>query len=235
MNEPSVIAIDGPAGSGKSVVSKRVADALGYRYIDTGAYYRALTLLALRDGVSAENGPALARLARESSIVIERPTVDDGQAYSVLLDGQDVTDQLTSPAVGRAVSIVAAHPKVRAALLPVQQRAAEAGHVVITGRDIGTVVAPFAGLKIFLTAPLAVRIRRRIEQLEEQGRHPDSEVIARELAERDRIDQSRAVAPLKPAPDAVILDTSSMTVDDEVAEILRLAAERGFRPLRGTS
>jgi cytidylate kinase len=222
----SVIAIDGPAGSGKTAVGKRVADELGYRYVDTGAFYRALTLAARREGVSPEDGPGLARLARNASIVVEPPGVadDDDRAYRVLLNGQDVTPELSASEVARAVSVVAAHPEVRAELLPIQRQAASRGHVVMTGRDIGTVVAPFAGLKVFLRAPLPVRVSRRIEQLESLGQTPDPAETAAELAERDRLDQSRAVAPLKPAPDAVIVDTSTMTIDEEVAMILDLIA-----------
>ena len=231
MSVPSIIAIDGPAGSGKTIVGQRVADALGYVYVDTGAYYRALTLLALRRGVGPENGPELARLARESRVVVERPPEsndeDEGPAYVVLLDGEDVTAALSSPEVAGAVSIVAAHPEVRAELLPLQRQAATRGRAVIAGRDIGTVVAPFAELKLFLEAPLPVRVSRRLEQLEQQGRHPDPARVAAEMAERDRLDQSRAAAPLKPAPDAVIIDTSAMTVDEEVALILDLIAQRG--------
>lgn len=223
---PSVIAIDGPAGSGKTVVGKRVADHLGYVYVDTGAYYRAITLRALRAGVSPDDGPALARLADETSISVERPIADDGRPYSVLLDGEDVTQLLSAPEVAQAVSIVAAHPEVRAELLPLQRRATAQGHVVIAGRDIGTVIAPFAELKLFLKAPLPVRVSRRIEQLEKMGRTADPARIAEEMAERDRLDQSRATAPLKPAPDAVIVDTSTMTVDEEVAMILDLIAKR---------
>lgn len=224
--QPSVIAIDGPAGSGKTVVGKRVGDALGYLYVDTGAFYRAITLLALREGVSPDDGLALGRLATQAEIQIERPTEDDGRAYTVLLNGQDVTAELTAPAVARAVSIVAAHPEVRTVLLPMQRQVAARGRVVIAGRDIGTVVVPFAALKLFLKAPLPVRVARRIEQLQRQGRHPDPAAIAAEMAERDRLDQTRAVAPLKPAPDAVTVDTSSMTVEEEVAMILDLIAKR---------
>ncbi len=224
--QPAVIAIDGPAGSGKTVVGKRLADALGYLYLDTGAFYRALTWLALVRGVDVRDGPALARLARQTTLRIERPTVNDGRLYSVLVDGQDVTRELTSPAVAEAVSVVAAHPEVRTELLPLQRQVAAEGHVVMAGRDIGTVVCPFADLKLYLKAPLPVRVARRIEQLEEMGLAPDPARVAAEMAARDRLDQARAVAPLKPAPDAVVIDTSTLTVDEEVALILDLLAQR---------
>lgn len=220
---PAIIAIDGPAGSGKTVVGKRVADALGYLYVDTGAFYRAITLQAQREGVQPADGQALADLTRRTSIVVDRPKEGDRRTYTVLLNGTDVTDELSTPDVAGAVSIVAAHPEVRTELLPIQRRAVAEGRVVIAGRDIGTVIAPEAGLKLFLGAPFSVRVSRRVEQLEKQGRNPNPPAIAAEMAARDRIDQTRAVAPLVPAPDAVILDTSTMTIDEEVARILELA------------
>jgi len=223
---PSVIAIDGPAGSGKTVVGQRVARALGYLYLDTGAFYRALTWLALQKGVDLHDGPALAQLARQASIEIKHATVPNERGYSVFVDGREVTRDISSPDVGNAVSIVSAHPEVRAEMLPLQRRVVDRGNVVIAGRDIGTVVAPDAGLKLYLDAPLPVRVARRIAQLTAMGIAPDPGKVAAEMAERDRIDQARAIAPLKPAPDAVILDTSTMSVDEEVALILDVIAKR---------
>ncbi len=225
--QPQVIAIDGPAGSGKTVVGKQVADALGYLYLDTGALYRALTWLALQRGVDVHDGAALASLLQQSPIAIDRARPEDaGFPYSVSVAGQDITQQLNSPAVSENVSVVAAHPEVRAELLPVQRRIAAQGRIVIAGRDIGTVVCPFADLKLYLEAPLSVRIDRRIKQLAERGQHPDPARVAAEMAERDRLDESRAVAPLKPAPDAIILDTAVLSVEQEVADILALVAQR---------
>jgi cytidylate kinase len=226
MPPPSVIAIDGPAGSGKTVVGKLLADALGYVYLDTGAFYRALTWAALQAGVDVRDGPALAALARQLGLAIERAAVDDGRLYTVRVDGQDVTPELTRPEVANAVSIVAAQPEVRAELLPLQRQLCRGGRVVMAGRDIGTVVCPFADLKLYFEAPLPVRVARRIEQLERLGRPLEAAKVTAEMAERDRIDQSRAVAPLKPAPDAVIIDTSTLTVDEELALILDLIARR---------
>lgn len=223
---PSVIAIDGPAGSGKTVVGQRIAEILGYLYLDTGAFYRALTWLALNRGIDPHDGQALAMLARQASIEIERATEPGERGYRVLVDGQDITHELTLPSVSNTVSIVAAHPEVRAEMLPLQRRVVRRGHVVIAGRDIGTVVAPHAELKLYLNAPLPVRVARRIAQLKAMGIEPDPNAVAAEMAERDRIDQSRSVAPLKPAPDAVILDTSTMSVDEEVAFILDLIARK---------
>jgi len=223
-----VIAIDGPAGSGKTVIGKRVADALGYLYLDTGAFYRALTWLALTSGVDPNDGPALARLAETSDIQIARPAADDGRLYTVLVNGHDVTRELSTPTVAQNVSIVAAHPEVRAVLLPLQRTAGQRGSVVMAGRDIGTVVFPFAELKLYLKAPLPVRVARRIEQLEAMGMKPDPALVASEMAERDRIDQARATAPLRIAPDAVVVDTATLTIDEEVALILDLIAKRGM-------
>lgn len=222
---PSVIALDGPAGSGKTIVGQRLARALGYLYLDTGALYRALTWLALRRGIDPRDGPALAHLARHATIKIERPPAPSESGYAVIVDGQDVTAQLAEPDVANTVSIVAAHPEVRAEMLPLQRRVTAQGKVVIAGRDIGTVVAPDAGLKLYFDAPLPIRVARRIDQLKRQGILPDPSQVAAEMAERDRLDRARAVAPLKPAPDAVILDTSTMTVDEEVAMILDLIAK----------
>lgn len=224
--QPRVIAIDGPAGSGKTVVGKRVADALGYLYLDTGALYRALTWLALASGVDPHDGADLARLIENDTFQIERPTIPDGRLYTVLVNGQDVTRDLSSPIVAQNVSIVAAHPEVRAALLPFQRQIGQQGRIVMAGRDIGTVIFPFAELKLYLKAPLPVRIARRIEQLEALGLQPDPAQIASEMAERDRLDRARASAPLKPAPDAVQIDTSTLTIDEEVALILDLIAKR---------
>ncbi|HVC32034.1 MAG TPA: (d)CMP kinase [Chloroflexota bacterium] len=217
---PSVIAIDGPAGSGKTIVGQRIAQEIGYLYLDTGAFYRALTWLALQRGVDLSDELALTRLARQASIEIERPRVVNDRGYAVVVDGQDVTRELSSPDVANAVSIVAAHPAVRAEMLPRQRQVASRGRVVIAGRDIGTVVVPTAGLKLYLDAPLPVRVSRRIEQLRAMGMIPDPSRVAAEMAERDHLDQARSVAPLKPAPDAVILDTSTMSVDEELALVL---------------
>ena len=216
-----VIAIDGPAGSGKTVVGQRLADVLGYRYLDTGAFYRALTWLALARGVSPADGPGLAALVQSASIQIERPGVGDGRPYTVKVNERDVTSDLTLPSVGGVVSVVSAHPEVRSALLPLQRRVASQGNTVMAGRDIGTVVCPEAVLKIYLDAPLPVRIERRIGQLHRMGRQPDAAQVAAELAERDRID------PLKPAQDAVFVDAASLTIDQELAFILDLLARRG--------
>jgi cytidylate kinase len=223
--KPAVIAIDGPAGSGKTVVGKRLADALGYVYLDTGAFYRAITWLALQRDVDVNEGPALARIVQDASFDIGRASAG-GFPYTILVDGRDVTLELASPEVSKNVSIVAAHPEVRTALLPLQRRVATAAPVVMAGRDIGTVVCPSADLKLYLEAPLPLRVARRIVQLQQMGLNPNPAEVAAQLAERDRLDETRATAPLKPAPDAIILDTSAFTIDQEVAYILDLIARR---------
>lgn len=221
MARPSVIAIDGPAGVGKSVVSARLAAALGYLYLDTGAIYRAVTLLAMRRGVPLDDGEALAALARDTRLVILPPTAADGRQYTVLADGDDVTWELVTAEVDRHVSRVAAHPAVREAVLPIQREAARA-RVVVAGRDIGTVVLPNADLKIYLDAPPEVRARRRCAQLAERGQPADYQTVLAEIERRDGLDSTRATAPLRVAPDAVVIDTSDLTLEEELQTILRL-------------
>jgi cytidylate kinase len=198
-----VIAIDGPAGAGKSSVARAVARRLGFRYLDTGAMYRAVALAALRRGIEA--GEIVGELAIELG---ER----------VLVDGEDVSEAIRSPEVSQAASRAAADPRVRAALVARQRRLLACGDWVAEGRDIGTVVAPDAQLKVFLTASAAERARRRAAQL-----GADAARVAAEQAARDRRDFERAHAPLRPAPDAVQIDTTAMAPAEVVARIVALA------------
>src|SRR5437868_10053101 len=169
MRRPKRIAIDGPAGSGKSTIGEQLARQLGYLYIDTGAMYRALAWLALEEGVNIHDGPALARLAQDAQIEISRPQIDDGRQYTVTVGGRDVTWDIRSAPVTRAVSVVSAHPEVRAVLIAQQRAIAQQnGGVVMVGRDIGAVVLPDAELKIYLTASLMERARRRYAELEQR-------------------------------------------------------------------
>jgi cytidylate kinase len=213
-----VVAIDGPAGSGKTTVARGVARALGLRRLDTGAMYRALTLAALGRGLDPSEGDALARLARRLRIDVE-----DGR---VRLDGVPVGRALRSAAVNAAVSEVAAHPAVRRELVRRQRRIVAGGNVVVEGRDIGTVVAPNADVKVFLTAAPDERARRRHRELRRAGARVAYARLRRELARRDALDSTREASPLVRAPDAHVIDSTALTPRQVVAEIVRLVRER---------
>ncbi len=211
---PRRIAIDGPAGSGKSTVGEQLARRLGYLYIDTGAMYRAVAWLALQEGVDIDDGPALARLAQDAGIVISHPNIEDGRQYTVTVHGQDVTWDIRSAPVTRAVSPVAAHPEVRAILIA-QQRAMAHEHdgIVMVGRDIGAVVLPDADLKIYLTASLQERARRRYTELAERlgaksSTLPTMEEVLLDIQRRDEIDRDN----MRPAEDAIVIVTDNLTV-----------------------
>lgn len=215
------IAIDGPAGSGKSTVAREVARRLGYTYIDTGAMYRALTLAALRRGISPADHDALANLATRADIRL-RP--DETGRPAVLLDGDDVTAAIREAAIDRAVSTVARHAAVREQFLHLQREIAAGGGVVMDGRDIGTHVLPGANIKVFLTASLTERTRRRLAELVAQGRDVSAAELEAELAKRDQADRERPVAPLVKAPDAIEIDSSGKSIDDVVTAVLTLCA-----------
>jgi len=214
-----VIAIDGPAGSGKSTVANGVARALGLRRLDTGAMYRALTLKAIRKEVGPEDGPALAELARHT-----RFSYRDSQ---IVLDGQLVGDTIRQPEVSRAVSTVAAHPAVREELVKRQREMIGIGGVVVEGRDIGTVVCPEADLKVFLTASPDERARRRHQELSDAGVEVDYASLKREQTRRDSLDSNREASPLVPAKDAVTVDSTGKTAEEVVQEIVGLVNARG--------
>ncbi len=210
-----VVAVDGPAGSGKSTVSQAVAAALGLEVLDTGAMYRVVTLAALETGSDLADGAALGALAA-------RVAIDLGTG--VRLDGRDVGPAIRGPEVTAAVSQVSAHPEVRTVLVARQRAWAEArGGGVVEGRDIGTVVFPDAPLKIFLTADEAERARRRQQDENAADRPADVTAVAADLARRDRLDSSRATSPLAAAPDAVVVDTTAMTREEVVAHVVDLA------------
>jgi CMP/dCMP kinase len=218
-----VIAIDGPAASGKSTVAAEVATALDALVFDTGAVYRALTLAALERGISSEDEAHLAELIEQINIRITTPSVDDGRQYDVYLDGTDVTWEIKDPQVDTAVSPVSAHPRVRAGLLELQREIGRSGRVVMPGRDIGTVVMPEADLKIWLDASLAERARRRQTELASRDVVVTLEETKREMRRRDDGDSSRDAAPMAPADDAVVINTDDRDIDDVVAQILQLA------------
>ena len=207
------IAIDGPAGSGKSTIGEQLARHLGYLYFDTGAMYRAVAWLALQEGVDVNNGPELGKLARRAEIVISRPQIDDGRQYTVTVNGCDVTWDIRSSAVTRAVSPASSHPEVRSVLVEQQRAMARQGSVVMVGRDIGSVVLPDAELKIYLTASLQERARRRYaELLERLGEHnptlPSFEEVMDDIRQRDSVDHDK----MQPASDAIIIVTDHLSV-----------------------
>ena len=209
------IAIDGPAGAGKSTVAKELARRLGILYLDTGAMYRALTYKALREGVSVEDEKAIAALAK--SIHIEF-TADQ----RVRCDGEDVTAEIRTPEVSSKVSVVAAYPQVRRHMLELQRAEAVRGGVVMDGRDIGTQVLPNADLKLFLTADPLERARRRWLELKQAGKDLSLEEVADDLTERDRRDTERETAPLEPAKDAILLDTTSLSIETIIERIIAM-------------
>ena len=209
-----VIAIDGPAGAGKSTVARGVADALGFTYLDSGAMYRSLALAALRAGLDLDDGEQLGRMARGLELGF-----DDG---TVSLGGEDVSDAIREPEVSAAASRVSVHPPVREAMVALQRELIEDGRYVAEGRDIGTVVSPRSVLKVFLTASENERARRRAAESGE----PVGAVLAAQR-ERDGRDRRREYGALRPAPDAVVLDATGLAIDDVVARVVELAHQRG--------
>ncbi len=214
-----LIAIDGPAGAGKSTVARKVAGILGYNYVDTGAMYRAVTLVALTSNVSVQDTGALARLAEELDVRFDRGV---NQETLVFANGRDVTREIRSPEVSRCVSLVAQVPEVRRHLTDKQRSLAASGHVVMDGRDIGTVVIPEAEMKLFLTATVEERARRRFLETLDQGYNISLQDHISEIENRDILDASREIAPLVPAPDAVVIDTTGKDPDQVVELILSL-------------
>jgi cytidylate kinase len=228
VSSAKIIAIDGPAGSGKSTVGQQVAQRLGYLYFDTGVMYRAMTLSCLHAGIPVGDPPAVEALAQVAGIDVRAPTVADGRQYDVLLDGQDVTWALRSPEVEGSVSQVSTYAGVRRAMSARQREIGLRGKVVMVGRDIGTVVLPEADLKIYLDASVEERARRRWREAGERGETVGSyEDVLCAMRERDRIDSTREVAPLKAAGDAVMVDTTSMSVEQVVEHVWQLACGKG--------
>jgi len=215
-----VVAIDGPAGAGKSTVTRRVAKALGYLVVDTGALYRTVALAVQRAGASFDDEDPVGALA-EALVAREAVTlVGDADGTRVLLDGEDVSGSIRTPILSQGASKVSAHPRVRAALLELQRAGGREGGVVLEGRDIGTVVFPDAEAKVFLTASVEERARRRFEELKANGVNVEFHGVRAEVVERDQRDSSRPIAPLRQAPDALVLDSSTLSIDQVVARIV---------------
>ncbi|HZG85220.1 (d)CMP kinase [Paenibacillus sp.] len=228
MNWPTTgkinVAIDGPAGAGKSTVARKVAEKLGYIYVDTGAMYRTVTLKAIRAGADMENAEALADIAGRVDIRL----VPEAGGQKVFMDGEDVTDPIRAQDVTRLVSQVAAVPDIRSVLVRLQQDIARERGVVMDGRDIGTNVLPDAEVKVFMTASVRIRAERRWKELKDKEPNVTVESLMEAIAERDKSDSEREASPLRQAEDAVLLDTSEMTADeaaDRIVELCRQALE----------
>jgi cytidylate kinase len=229
-----VVAIDGPAGAGKSTVTQRVASALGYFVVDTGALYRTVALACERAGIDFDDRERVGGLAE--SLVARDAVRLEGDARGgsrVLLDGKDVSGAIRTQTLGQGASKVSAQPRVRAALLELQRAAGRTGGVVLEGRDIGTVVFPDAEVKVFLTASVEQRALRRFEQLKAAGTEADIDAVKREVEERDQRDTTRPIAPLKKAPDAVVVDSSELSIDQVVARIVAHVREVAAKLERG--
>ncbi len=225
--DPSqIITIDGPAASGKSTLAQRVAQALGYLYFDTGVMYRALTWLALQQGISMQDEETLTALAEKVPIEVTPPSQADGRAYDVWIGNQDVTWEIRHPKVDAHVSIVSIYPGVRRALSQQQRRIGLRGKVVMVGRDIGTVVLPEAGIKIYLDASLEERARRRFEEMRARGENVIYENVLQSMRERDRIDSTRQIAPLRPAEDAVRIDSEGKDIEQVFEMVMQIIRSR---------
>lgn len=223
MGMAEIIAIDGPAGSGKSTIGKLLAEYLDYLYFDTGVMYRAVTLAAINQGIDIENELRVSSIAKNVKIDLQTPTINDGRDCDILMAGQDVTWDIRSPEVDAKVSIVSAYPKVRHVLSEKQRQIGLQGRVVMMGRDIGTVVLPEADLKIYLEASLEERARRRYHERIQRREDVDYDSILAMLRERDRIDSTREFAPLKPADDSIVIDTDGLNIQQVFATIVKLA------------
>jgi cytidylate kinase len=213
-----IVAIDGPAGAGKSTVARAVADRLGFTYVDTGALYRAVTLAALSTKVPIDDGPEVARVAQALDVTLDGPRT--------FVNGRDVTDDIRAPEVTAAVSTVAAHPEVRAVLASIQRSLARAGNVVMEGRDIGSTIAPDAPVKVFLTASLRERAKRRLDQLGMSDEESSVIEAERSIERRDTEDEHRTSSPFVRPPDAVVIDSTDKTSNEIVDKIVALVTAR---------
>ena len=222
MPVPQMITIDGPAASGKTTLGRRLAETLRYLFFDTGVMYRAVTWAALRRGVPIDDEKAVTALAETAQIDVRPASIEDGRPNDVLLDGEDITWDIRRPQVDANVSPVSVYPGVRQALTLQQRRIGLRGRVVMVGRDIGTVVLPEADLKIYLDASAEERARRRYHERIQRGESVDLVTILAGVRERDRIDSTRAVAPLCAAEDAIIIDSDNLNADQVLEEVKSL-------------
>jgi len=222
MKLPDKIAIDGPAASGKSTLAEKLAACIDYMYFDTGIMYRAVTWVALQRLGSVDDETAVSKLAEEVKIDVHPPGKNDGRKNDVFADGEDISWEIRTPQVNQNVSQVSAYQGVRQAMTAQQRRIGERGAMVMVGRDIGTVVLPDADLKIYLDASAEERARRRYRELIERGAEASFEEILESVVRRDKIDSSRAIAPLRPADDAVIINTDDKDIETVFQEVVAL-------------
>ncbi len=217
-----IVCIDGPAGSGKSTVSRLLAKTLGFTYLDTGAIYRSVALAAKDTGIDWQDGPALGELATGLEIAFEN--TDDGS--SIFVNGKDVSREIRTPEISRGSSIVSAHPEVRAALLDLQRRIGNSTNCVAEGRDVGTVIFPDAQAKIYLDASLEERAQRRSAEFNSSGQQLSLEEVMNLISERDKNDSQRKTAPLRQAEDAIEINTSDLTIEQVIAGLRAIVEER---------
>ena len=222
---PSTIAIDGPAAAGKSTLARSLAAHLGYLYFDTGVMYRTVTLAALRASIPVDDEPQVSLIAEQIAIDVQPASVPDGRQYDVLLDGEDATWAIRSPEIDAHVSKVSMYGRVRRAMTERQREIGRRGRVVMVGRDIGTVVLPEAELKIFLKADVEDRAQRRYEELRARGEAAEYAAVLDSVQTRDQLDSTRDLAPLRPAADAIIVDSTELDPQQVLERVLGLATE----------
>lgn len=216
------IAVDGPAGAGKSTIAKKIAKQMGCIYVDTGAMYRAMALFMIRNGIAPQDGEGISAKCQEADITIR---YENGEQV-VLLNGENVNGLIRTEEVGKMASSSSKNQDVRIKLVELQRKLAESSNVIMDGRDIGTCVLPNATVKIFLTASSAVRAKRRYDELRAKGEDCDYDTIEADIIQRDRQDMTREISPLKQAEDAILVDTSEMTIDEVAEEIIRICKGR---------